>query len=179
MSYQLFRATRENELFRACEGQWTQQLEDMGEDAPAEYFQMPLSFARSIIESRVPSVTDDYCIYILMDREASDHMAILHVNHMHRNSTDPVLKILWAYISPKFNFPGQDYELFATINTLFITCTLILSKTDMPSKEVKILIQNETDRRVYTSVVAAMKSSRSDIKLEIKGSWVHMCSNDD
>ncbi len=179
MSYELLRATLENKLFDGCETQWAQQLEAMGEAAPSEYFEMPLSFAKSIVESRVPSATDDYCIYILMDSDTDDHMAILHVNHMHRNNADPILKVLWAYISPTLNSPGQDYDLFATINTLFITCTLLLSKTVMPSNEVKILMQTETDRRVYTSVVAAMKLSRSDVRLEIIGSWVHIYSNDD
>lgn len=171
----LIRATTENQELEKCRQQWDGQIADLGDDAPTEFYHMPLDQAEDVVERRTPNVTDDYGIYVLKDTDDDEFIALIHINHMHRQTSEPILKMLWAYISPKYNSPGQDHQVFAKINTMFIICTLQLKDIELPSKEIKIYMQNEMDRRVYSSVAASMNlNEENPFILEIRGSWLHI-----
>ncbi len=178
MSYELLRATSDNKLLDECEKQWITQLVALGDEGPDGYFDMPLSYAKSIVDSLDRGLNDDYGIYLLKNNDTNNYDYMAHINYTLKNTKDATLKIIWGYLSPENNTTTQGYDIFAKINASFIIGVVELWQKTMPAKEVKIYLPNPMDRRAYSDIAAMINISRDDIRLETKGNWGHISGVD-
>ena len=169
------RATPDNGLFGQLKIEWAGQLQS-DEDAPIEYYTPMMEHAESI--SGENPQDSRYGIFVLADIDDDGSVlaceGLVHINHAWPKSKDPVLRLVWNLIAPKYQYADDLIEPVARIMTGFITESLKLCWDDMPSRELKIYLGNAIDREYATIAASIMQTTNPDFGFAVHGNWLHI-----
>jgi hypothetical protein len=82
---------------------------------------------------------------------------------------------VWNLIAPKYQYQDEGLaEDLARIMTGFITESLALCGTDMPSRELKVYLGNAIGKEYAVTAAAAMERMDSQLTFAVNGSWLHI-----
>jgi hypothetical protein len=170
----LVRVTAENGLFAILKRQWDQELSDG--DAPVEYYEPMMAHAERISNEHPPDTR--YGIFVLVENDDKGQIlschGMVHINHAWPKSKDATLRLVWNLISPRYQYLQDLTEDLARIMTGFITESLVLCGTDMPSRELKVYLGNAIDREYAIVAASFLESTDSAISFSVRGSWLHI-----
>lgn len=100
---------------------------------------------------------------------------IVHINH--GNLPGPAgytLRVLWALLSPRFDFEDISPELIGGVITGVTFGALALAKGEMPSQYVKFHMGSMPDRGILSGIARTLESVRAISHSTMKGNWLQM-----
>jgi hypothetical protein len=164
-------ATPGNDLMNKVIAEWDKQL------AAQKLPRSALDAVRSYEAQLKPDKA--YGVYVLCQPDGkgggrTPYEAFVHINHAFPKSSDPILRLTWNRLAPRFDWIADPVEEHARVFASIFANAMGLAKNPLKASEIKMYLYNRADRAWGRRFVDALTPLPVPFNVSVRGGWLHL-----